>query len=205
MKKTTTLLITLIISIAGLSAQVLKAHTKTVEGSYNFWTYTPDGYDTCSTPKPLIVFLHGRSLCGNDLKRVRRYGPLNAIERGLMLDAVVLAPQNPGGAWKPSKVMKLVEWTTENLNIDTNRIYVIGMSLGGYGTIDFAGSYPHRIAAAMALCGGGTLKDFCGLNEMPLWILHGTAPWGSKPHNGWWMPYTLAATAADYCGPLSKA
>ncbi|MBQ9474256.1 MAG: LysM peptidoglycan-binding domain-containing protein [Bacteroidales bacterium] len=49
------------------------------------------------------------------------------------------------------------------------------MSLGGYGTIDLAATYPHRIAAAMAICGGGTARDFCGLNELPLWILHGTA------------------------------
>jgi LysM repeat protein len=49
------------------------------------------------------------------------------------------------------------------------------MSLGGYGTIDFVGTYPEKVAAAMALCGGGTLKSYCGLNEVPLWIMHGTA------------------------------
>lgn len=47
--------------------------------------------------------------------------------------------------------------------------------MGGYGTINFVGTYPEKVAAAMAFCGGGTLKDFCGLNEVPLWIIHGTA------------------------------
>ena len=50
-----------------------------------------------------------------------------------------------------------------------------GMSLGGYGTIDFAGTYPDKIAAAVALCGGATIKDYRGLGELPLWIVHGTA------------------------------
>ena len=49
------------------------------------------------------------------------------------------------------------------------------MSLGGYGTLDFAGTYPEKVAAAMALCGGSTLKDLQGLGKLPLWILHGTA------------------------------
>ena len=49
------------------------------------------------------------------------------------------------------------------------------MSLGGYGTIDFATTYPKEIAAAMAFCGGGTQADYTGLTEVPLWIVHGTA------------------------------
>ena len=68
-----------------------------------------------------------------------------------------------------------MDWAIEHYPIDTNRIYLIGMSLGGYGTLDVAGTYPDRFAAAMALCGGSTLKEYCGLNRLPLWILHGTA------------------------------
>lgn len=159
-----------------LPAQHLKSFKGKVADAYNFWICTPEGYTKGDSAKPLVVFLHGRSLCGRDLNRVRRYGPLNAIEKhGLKLDAIVLAPQNPGSGWRPEKVMRLIDWTKSRYSIDTNRIYVIGMSLGGYGTIDVAGTYPGRIAAAMALCGGGTIKEYCGLNELPLWILHGTA------------------------------
>ena len=162
-------------SFLTLAAQELKAFRNTVEDSYNFWYYTPEGYKSDTETKPLIIFLHGRSLCGNDLARVRRYGPLNAIERGMRLDAMVLAPQNPGGSWRPSKVFSLMEWAKRNYRVDTSRIYVMGMSLGGYGTIDFVGTYPDRVAAAMALCGGGTIKELCGLADVPLWIMHGTA------------------------------
>ncbi len=146
-----------------------------IKGGYDFWLYEPKGWEADSIQKPLVVFLHGASLCGRNLDRVRRYGTLDALDRGRMIDAFVLAPQNPGGAWKPSMIMDAVNWVSENYQVDTNRIYVLGMSLGGYGTIDFAATYPDKIAAAMAICGGGTVKNLEDLNSIPLWILHGTA------------------------------
>ena len=145
-----------------------------VPEAYNFWFYSPDG-KADDEKKPLVIFLHGASLCGTNLDRVRRYGTIDAIERGRELDAYVIAPQNPGGAWKPSKIMKIVEWVESNYDVDSERIYVLGMSLGGYGTIDFAATYPDRVAAAIAMCGGGTSRDLANLNEVPLWIVHGTA------------------------------
>ena len=158
---------TFLTSQAGLTANYGK-----VPDAYNFWFYTPEN---TATKKPLVIFLHGSSLCGSDLNRVRRYGTIDAIEKGRQLDAYVIAPQNCGGAWKPSKIMNIVDWAQKNHNIDTDRIYVLGMSLGGYGTIDLAATYPDRIAAAMALCGGGTAKNLGALNKIPLWIVHGTA------------------------------
>ena len=125
--------------------------------------------------KPLVIFLHGRSLCGNDLNKVLRYGTVDALKKGREIDAYVIAPQNPGTFWKPDNIMNVADWVIDRYPIDTNRIYVLGMSLGGYGTIDLTAAYPHRIAAAMALCGGGSRKDLSGLNEVPLWIIHGTA------------------------------
>lgn len=158
-----------------VSAQTLTAYRGKVANAYNFWVSTPKDYDSLNSEKPIILFLHGASLCGNNLERVRRYGPLHAQAMGRQIDAVIIAPQNPGGAWNPEKVNRVVDWVFENYAGDTNRFYVIGMSLGGYGTIDYSAAYSHRIAAAMALCGGGNPKSYCGLNELPLWILHGTA------------------------------
>ncbi len=146
-----------------------------VTGNYNFWVYTPGDYDG-QHPLPLIIFLHGASLCGHDLNKVRRYGVLDAIEKGKVVPALVLAPQNPGGAaWNPEKLDGLLQWMEQNYVVDSTRIYVLGMSLGGYGTMDFVGSYPQKIAAAMALCGGCDLKNLDGLGQLPLWIIHGTA------------------------------
>ncbi len=146
-----------------------------VEGGYNFWVFSPDEYNTDKHPLPLIVFLHGASLCGNNLQKVRRYGVLDAIDQGLDMPMFVLAPQNPGGSWSPRKINDLIDWMEQNYAIDTTRIFVLGMSLGGYGTLDFVGTYPEKVAAAMALCGGTTLKDVSGMGKLPLWIMHGTA------------------------------
>lgn len=153
----------------------LAAMRNTVADSYNFWLYAPREYIYENQRVPLIIFLHGASLCGNNMQRVRRYGLLHAIEKGRYYPCMVVAPQNPGGSWSPKKIAKILDWVENNHNIDTTRVYVIGMSLGGYGTLDFAGTYPERIAAAMALCGGSTLKDLSGLGKVPLWIMHGTA------------------------------
>lgn len=126
--------------------------------------------------KPLVIFLHGASLCGKNLKDVLRYGTLDAMDRGLEIDAYVLAPQNPGGAWNPEKLIKLVEWASrEHPGLDTTRVYVLGMSLGGYGALDLPAAYPERIAASMSICGGATSRMIGNLNKVPLWILHGTA------------------------------
>lgn len=159
-------------------AQTLTAMRDSVKGSYNFWLYNPDKSKLSTLDDdgrmPLIVFLHGKSLSGTDLSKVRRYGPLHALAMGRKIDAMVLAPQTTNG-WSPSKVDKVVSWVCRKYPVDTNRIYVIGMSMGGYGTIDYAGTYPEKIAAAMAVCGGGSLKSYDGLRKVPLWILHGTA------------------------------
>lgn len=146
-----------------------------IPGGYNFWVYTPQDYYFTMEQTPVIIFLHGQSLCGRDLNRVRRYGPLDAIVRGREIEALVVVPQNPGGAWNPDKLNDVLQWTARHYECDTTRVYVIGMSLGGYGTMDFAAAYPEKIAAAMALCGGASAKDLSGLGNLPLWILHGTA------------------------------
>ena len=158
-----------------VAAQQLTSYTNKVANGYNFWVYTPEGYDTTASDKPIVLFLHGQSLCGSDLNRVRRYGPLDALKMGRKIDAVVVAPQNPGGSWNPAKIMNVLEWVEARYPVDTNRLYVLGMSLGGYGTIHFVAAYPQKVSAAMALCGGSNLSDHCSLCEVPLWIMHGTA------------------------------
>lgn len=150
----------------------IEAHKNVTEAGYNFWLSTPENSEEA---KPAIIFLHGQSLCGNDLNKVKRYGTIDAIEKGREIDAYVIAPQNPGGSWKPEKIMDVLQWVEENYNVDTDRVYVLGMSLGGYGTLDFVATYPDEVAAAMAMCGGSTKKDLSGLNDVPLWIIHGTA------------------------------
>ncbi len=156
------------------SAQLI-AHRGVVPKAYDFWVYVPQERAAKDTTKlPLILFLHGKSLSGTNLEKVREYGPLEALKFGRKIDAIILAPQSQGG-WSPSRIMRILNWTEEHYPVDTNRVYVFGMSMGGYGTIDFVGTYPDKVAAAIAMCGGADIKDVSGLNKVPFWIIHGTA------------------------------
>lgn len=159
------------------SQPVIKSFYNKVPNSYNFLVHIPSFYNDTSGQVPLIIFLHGRSLSGTDLNRVKKYGVLDAvIRRKVNPNALVVAPQCPKTeSWDPDKILKLVYWAKKKYRIDTNRIYVVGMSLGGYGTMDFAGKYANEITAAIALCGGGKEKYAENLSTIPFWIIHGNA------------------------------
>ncbi|MBR3407915.1 MAG: LysM peptidoglycan-binding domain-containing protein [Paludibacteraceae bacterium] len=173
MKRTLLILLASSLFAVNSFAQVLHAYDGN-KNTYNYMIYLPENYQDEKAELPLVVFLHGKSLSGTDLSRVRRYGPLSALQYGRRINALVLAPQSPGEAWKPKKVNDLIDWTIKNYSVDTTRIYVIGMSMGGYGTLDYVGTYPKRVAAAIAMCGGTTLTDFSKMKDVPLWIIHGT-------------------------------
>lgn len=166
------LLLAAAMASASAAAKRVEKHTNEVDGGYNYWLAHPS--DTLGA-KPVVIFLHGASLCGTQLERVKRYGSIDAVERGRKIDAYVIGPQNPGGAWQPAKIKRVLDHVKACHNVDTTRIYVVGMSLGGFGTIDFAAAYPDEVAAAVAMCGGGTAKDLSALSDVPLWLIHGTA------------------------------
>ena len=161
--------ITLFILTSAFGFSQLK--TITNKTTYPFWINVPEKEST--EKQPVLIFLHGKSLSGTDLNRVRRYGVLRAMDKGRKIPAIVVAPQVAKGNWNPDKVLEVLEYVKKNYNVDESRIYVCGMSLGGYGTLHFAGKYADKITAAVAICGGGNVKDGCKLATIPLWIQHG--------------------------------
>lgn len=143
---------------------------------YNYLTYVPENYDSLKNELlPVIFYLHGRSASGTDLNRVRRYGLPFFLDRGKKLDFIVVAPQCPWGK----------NWASENwldtiyaeinakYRIDPTRIYLTGMSLGGFGTWELANRYPHRFAAIAPLCGGGKTEWVENMVHIPIWVFHG--------------------------------
>ncbi|MES2799944.1 MAG: prolyl oligopeptidase family serine peptidase [Bacteroidota bacterium] len=145
------------------------------EAAYPFWLSLPADSILQNNP-PVLIFLHGRSLSGTTLELVRKYGVIKEIEHGRAIPAIVIAPQTPAGkGWDPAKVKNVLDSVRAKYSTDTNRLYVAGMSLGGYGTLGFAGAYPELVTAAVALCGGGNVSDGCDLATVPLWIQHGNA------------------------------
>lgn len=178
MKKIITLTLIAIAVSLGANAQIGKvaAMKGKVTNGYDFWLYAPQQYFERTTDKfPVIIYLHGRGLVGKGLRHTDKYYTLEAISMGREINAMVIAPQNPSGSWKPERLNNILDWVLENYRACPDSVYVIGMSLGGYGTMDFVGTYPEKIAAAIALCGGTTLKDVQGMGQFPFWILHGTA------------------------------
>ena len=144
------------------------------KAAYPFLLYLPNDSILATNP-PVLIFLHGRSLSGTDLNLVKRYGIMHEVEKGRKVPAIVIAPQVLAGKpWEHAKVLSVLRYVQKTYNTDTNRVYVAGMSLGGYGTLDFAGAYPEVVTAAVALCGGGNINDGCNLSQVPLWIQHGT-------------------------------
>lgn len=154
-------------------ANSLCAQLKTIthKTTYPFWINVPEKEST--EKQPILIFLHGKSLSGTDLNRVRRYGVLRAMDKGRKIPAIVVAPQLAKGGWNPDKVLEVLEYVQKNYNTDSTRVYVCGMSLGGYGTLHFAGKHANKITAAVAICGGGNISDGCNLATIPLWIQHG--------------------------------
>lgn len=167
-------IITLIVFVSILSLSGFSQITA-VKGKsdYNFWLSLPADSILKDNP-PILIFLHGKSLSGSDLNMVRKYGVIHEMDKGRKVPAIVIAPQVPAGkSWEPAKIKHVLEYVQSQYKTDTNRVYVAGMSLGGYGTLHFVGAYPELVTAAVALCGGGNPKDAYNLSQVPLWIQHG--------------------------------
>jgi len=144
--------------------------------TYPYLAYLPDGYNKSNAKAwPLIIYLHGSSCKGNNLERLKKYGPPFYLERGMDVDAIVISPQCPSnknwtaGAWFESFYKEL----KDKYNIDPSRVYLTGMSLGGFGTWDIASRYPEYFAAIMPLCGGGQTRMVETLKDIPTWVFHG--------------------------------
>jgi predicted peptidase len=164
------ILVLILFSIQFSAISQLEAITN--KADYPFWIGLPSDSILKAKP-PILIFLHGKSLSGTDLTKVRRYGVIHEMDQGRIIPAIVVAPQVATGSWEPDKILSVLEYVQQNYNTDSSKIYVVGMSLGGYGTLHFAGKYADKITAAVALCGGGNPKDAEQLASIPLWIQHG--------------------------------
>ncbi len=145
-------------------------HTGEVMDGYDFILYSPD---SIVTAKPLIITLHSRNAVGNNLQDVDTFGTIDAIESGMKIDAYVVAPQASEPYWNVDKVMKVVDYVAANNNVDYNRIYAIGMSMGGNGVAELSAAHPSEIAAAIIIAGSLRKGDASELSKIPLWVIRG--------------------------------
>ena len=127
---------------------------KTVESHYLL--YLPDDYKKPDRKWPLLLFLHGAGERGAELDSVKIHGPPRMIAEGHDFPFIVVSPQCPADEWWTEDVLvALLDELVETLRIDEDRIYVTGLSMGGYGTWALAEAIPDRLAAIVPICGGG--------------------------------------------------
>jgi len=142
---------------------------------YEYLLHLPQGYDPGSAQTyPFILFLHGAGERGDVLDSVKVHGPPKILDQEKDFPFIVVSPQCPAGEWWESyKLNALMEELVEKYRIDRHRIYLTGLSMGGFGTWDFASRYPHWFAAIAPICGGGDERRVRRLKEMPVWTFHG--------------------------------
>ena len=149
--------------------------------SLDYLIALPKGYDPNDKQGdavPLMLFLHGAGERGKDLDKLKKHGPPKMVEKGHDFGAIVVSPQCPADTWWTAHteiLSALLDKIEREHNVDKDRIYVTGLSMGGYGTFALAAKEPERFAAAVPICGGGTPKQAKALTKLPMWVFHGDA------------------------------
>jgi predicted peptidase len=154
--------------------EVAKA-TVTVQKEYRYLHYLPPGYAEDTNRRwPLVLFLHGAGERGDDIETIKKHGLPKLIAQGKDFPCVVVSPQCPVGEWWNVVILDaLVEKIASEERIDRDRIYVTGLSMGGFGTWALAIHNPNRYAAILPICGGGEIQRAWAIAKIPAWTFHG--------------------------------
>lgn len=145
--------------------------------------YLPPGYQAKGRKRwPLMLFLHGAGERGTNVQRAAIHGPLSRVKQGHEFPFIIVAPQCPEGQlWENEPLLKLLDHLAAKYAVDPNRVYLTGLSMGGYGTWRLGLAHPEKFAALVPICGGGNLIDAllgpgdkgATLKSLPIWAFHG--------------------------------
>lgn len=135
----------------------------------------PEGYDADPSQRwPLLIFLHGAGERGTDLELATIHGPVKERRNGRELPFVIAVPQVPEGErWTVGRVAAALDVVLADPQIDPDRVYLTGLSMGGFGTWEAIERMPERFAAAVPICGGGNPLGLAAAREVPVWTFHG--------------------------------
>lgn len=145
----------------------------TVTVKLNYLLFLPEGYDKDDKKWPLILFLHGSGESGKELDKVKIHGPPKIVENKSDFPFIVVSPQSRRRGWNPDALKALLDEIVADYRVDRDRIYLTGLSMGGYGTWNLAAVYPDYFAAIAPICGGGDPDDAESLKKLPIWVFHG--------------------------------
>jgi predicted peptidase len=150
--------------------------------------YLPPGYDSSTTDYPLIIFLHGAGESGADNSLPSTNGHIDTLFNaaqgayGAQYKSLLLVPQTNMG-WQEyppnyvgqSMFMSIVDQIESTYRVDSRRLYLTGLSMGGFGTFDAIENHPDLFAAAAPLSGGGDPSMASYIKDVPIWAFHGSA------------------------------
>ncbi|HBE68754.1 MAG TPA: phospholipase [Planctomycetaceae bacterium] len=139
-----------------------------------YWLYLPEAYET-QDKWPLMLFLHGGGEGGGELEKVKKHGPPKLLDQGASMPMIVVAPQNPSETqfWDDQALSRLLDELDTQLKVDSRRIYLTGLSRGGYGAWRLAIQNPDRFAALVPISGGGAQPYVKRIKDLPTWVFHG--------------------------------
>jgi predicted peptidase len=157
-----------------------RAESADLKFKVNYLLYHPKGYGEDKTKKwPLVVFLHGSGERGSDLEKVKIHGPPKLIAKGQDFPFIVVSPQCPDDyRWSPPLLSGMLDEVIAKNKVDPDRIYLTGLSMGAFGTWDWAMAEPHRFAALVPICGEGEPRAAKLMKHIPVWIFHGAKDQG---------------------------
>jgi len=151
--------------------------------SVNYLLFLPKDYRAIGKKTwPLIFFLHGAGERGTNVWKVSVHGPPKLVKQQPDFPFIVLSPQCPAGQrWDNETLIVLLDDVMKKHRVDKRRVYLTGLSMGGYGTWSLGLAYPERFAAIAPICGGGSRimallpdpKKVEALKSLPIWAFHG--------------------------------
>ncbi|MDR1493825.1 MAG: prolyl oligopeptidase family serine peptidase [Planctomycetaceae bacterium] len=143
--------------------------------------YLPKDYAVDSEKEyPALLFLHGAGERGDKLDAVTVHGPPKLLaqksEIAEKCPLIVISPQCKNGYyWSPAQLLLLLDEIEKNYKVDKSRVYVTGLSMGGFGSWMIASLAPERFAAVAPICGGFNTEQAKNFVEIPMWVFHGDA------------------------------
>lgn len=139
----------------------------------NYLLYLPRKYEKSGKTWPLVVFLHGSGSAIENIEKIRSGGPPKLVEEGMDSEFILLAPQlYANEPWDIDRVHEIIEKIMDDYRVDSARIYLTGLSRGGFGTWELAVSYPDLFAAVAPIAA----RDIPGVERLihsNIWIFHG--------------------------------
>lgn len=147
------------------------------ENVFPYIAYIPDNI---SSHPALLIQLHGageRGSGGADLEKVLVHGFSKIANDDNLKDCVLIMPQCPEDTFWVARIESIKKFVDEMIttySVDTSRVYICGLSMGGFGTWYTAMAYPELFAAIIPCCGGGMAWN-AQLLKMPVWAFHGLA------------------------------